>query len=361
MQVYQFTKEQKKAIELKITKFDKIVTEYSGSFEDFKTAPFLFERETYKYFAFENSKPLIKSIKTTSKYGTGKIRQYLFEAIEIGYNLVNSFWRDNVRGCLDNLNGEKLRTFEKNLHDLYCNNLSAKDFFNYFTSEVGKTYSIVAYILFLKDCKNYVPIATTHFDKFFKDIGLDFSTAYHCSWENYVEYIAILKAIRIILEDKLNLETTLIDSHSFIWCIVNPPKKSKQHTIKTKYTELVVKTRMGQKIYKENLISKWNGKSSISNFSETDFLIASHIKPYRISSETECIDPDNGLLLTPSMDFLFDKGYITFNDNGNIIYSKYITQNIIKEFHLSKNICIKKVNNKMREYLKFHRTIIFKH
>ena len=89
---------------------------------------------------------------------------------------------------------------------------------------------------------------------------------------------------------------------------------------------------------------------------------AAHIKPWKDCNERECIDPDNGLLLTPNIDFLFDEGngYITFDDNGKIVFSAYLSKDIEKEFGVSKDLKIHKLNEKTREYLKWHREHVFK-
>ena len=78
------------------------------------------------------------------------------------------------------------------------------------------------------------------------------------------------------------------------------------------------------------------------------------------NSNEQCIDPENGLLLKPDNDFLFDQGYISFNDDGSIIISKMLSTQNIQEFHLSKEIRIKQVTPKMKEYLNYHREKVFK-
>jgi putative restriction endonuclease len=50
-------------------------------------------------------------------------------------------------------------------------------------------------------------------------------------------------------------------------------------------------------------------------------LVASHCKPWRDSSNEERINGENGLLLTPTIDHLFDRGFIGFEDNGTLILS----------------------------------------
>lgn len=48
-------------------------------------------------------------------------------------------------------------------------------------------------------------------------------------------------------------------------------------------------------------------------------LIASHIKPFILSDDTEAYDPNNGLLLSRTLDSLFDLKYISFDDEGNMV------------------------------------------
>lgn len=50
-------------------------------------------------------------------------------------------------------------------------------------------------------------------------------------------------------------------------------------------------------------------------------LRASHCKPWRDSNNEERLNGENGLLLTPSIDHLFDRRFISFEDNGRLIVS----------------------------------------
>ena len=53
----------------------------------------------------------------------------------------------------------------------------------------------------------------------------------------------------------------------------------------------------------------------------SEHLIASHCKPWRDSTNDDRLDGENGLLLTPTIDHLFDKGFISFEGNGKLIIS----------------------------------------
>jgi hypothetical protein len=78
-----------------------------------------------------------------------------------------------------------------------------------------------------------------------------------------------------------------------------------------------ISTRIGQGKFRKALIAHWSG-CAISRYPDCRFLIASHIKPWSKSSNSEHLDPFNGLLLLPNLDKVFDLGYITFEESGEI-------------------------------------------
>lgn len=86
-------------------------------------------------------------------------------------------------------------------------------------------------------------------------------------------------------------------------------------------------------------------------------LISSHIKPFIQSDETEAYDPNNGLLLSRTIDSLFDLKYISFTDEGKMIFSNRIPADV-KEFWKDYHLEAKILNNKRKEYLAFHRNLM---
>jgi len=71
-----------------------------------------------------------------------------------------------------------------------------------------------------------------------------------------------------------------------------------------------VRTRIGQGEFRKKLITYWNG-CAVTDCKLIKILRASHIKPWRFSTNAERLDEYNGLLLLPSIDSLFDAGLIT--------------------------------------------------
>lgn len=118
--------------------------------------------------------------------------------------------------------------------------------------------------------------------------------------------------------------------------------------------------RRGQQKYKNNLLQKWNFCCSVTELNNTSLLIASHIKPFSKSTPIEKYDTENGLLLTPNLDSLFDKFLISFENDGNIIISDTLSNLDCIILGISKLMRLKKVTIKMLPYLTWHRSRLVK-
>lgn len=81
-----------------------------------------------------------------------------------------------------------------------------------------------------------------------------------------------------------------------------------------------LKVRVGQVKLRSKIIKYYNGKCALCNIKMKDILVASHIKSWSTSSQTEKVDPSNAILLCKLHDGLFDRGHISLDDNFNVIY-----------------------------------------
>jgi hypothetical protein len=119
----------------------------------------------------------------------------------------------------------------------------------------------------------------------------------------------------------------------------------------------LIKARKGQGQYRDDLISIWK-ECPITKCDVLFILRASHIKPWRYSTNVERLDKYNGILLSPTYDALFDRGLISFSDSGVILISPKMNKGNIQKLNIDINAKIK-VNEKSRDYIKFHRENIF--
>ena len=134
------------------------------------------------------------------------------------------------------------------------------------------------------------------------------------------------------------------------------------HPIVTTESVAVIKARTGQGSYRKSLEDYWGFKCSVTGTPDSEegtLLIASHIKPWAQSSNTERMDQFNGLLLVPNLDRAFDRGYITFDSSGKILISNKL--NLASGFGITDNLCIPpdKLNQNHIKYLAYHRDNIF--
>ena len=117
-----------------------------------------------------------------------------------------------------------------------------------------------------------------------------------------------------------------------------------------------VKTRVGQHVFKARLIEKWDNKCAITGVLEQSpsILIASHTKPWAESDNYERLDGDNGLLLSPHIDKLFDTYRITFSQNSELIISKTINDDLLTAWNINKKIQLNLSDNQ-QYYMDYHR------
>ncbi|MCZ2126641.1 MAG: HNH endonuclease [Anaerolineales bacterium] len=135
--------------------------------------------------------------------------------------------------------------------------------------------------------------------------------------------------------------------------------KPSYETLQETTRESVIQSRIGQGQFRTLLISYWQG-CSVSGCTQFEILKASHIKPWRFSSNEERLDIFNGLLLLPNLDSCFDSGFISFEDNGKIMISNRINKTIMLILGITSNLKLSQVDEKHKAYLRFHRENIFR-
>jgi hypothetical protein len=116
----------------------------------------------------------------------------------------------------------------------------------------------------------------------------------------------------------------------------------------------LVTSRVGQGFYRQQIVEKWDGRCPVSNSNIKQILISSHIVPWSESNDIERLDSENGILLSPNIDSLFDKHLISFEDDGSIIISSKIDEVNRKSLGLNQQIRIP-VSEGMKKYLNRHR------
>lgn len=152
--------------------------------------------------------------------------------------------------------------------------------------------------------------------------------------------------------------TDLIDQNTMVDPVVNLTPSNR--IIPPNVTERtgLVTTRVGQGAYRKSIIYRWECKCAVTGFNKLDILIASHIVPWSDSTDNERLDVDNGLLLSPTYDALFDRHLISFENNGKIILSNAIDYTAYKKIGVTGKERINNLSYNNHVYLDRHRIAI---
>ena len=226
-------------------------------FTTFSKSVYIDQQENYKSRIYEEAKRYLGGKLSDYKWaeediGSGRIQKDVNKAIIISDN--NLVFRGNSRSYLPE---RPDRGLENILFSFYKNEIKPQESFNHLLNE-KIPYRLIAYLFFIKDKDQYLPICQERFDAIFKEIGLsDFKTSRNASWENYSTFIGIIKGVREFLKIK-DTQPTLLDAHSFLWILGNQFEIEKESKAK----------KMPIKIFTENA-SRINAGSSENDHEET--------------------------------------------------------------------------------------------
>ena len=132
-----------------------------------------------------------------------------------------------------------------------------------------------------------------------------------------------------------------------------PKESSRQNEIR--------KARQGQGIYRDKLLSECPF-CPITMINDVRLLIASHIKPWAVATDSEKIDPKNGFMLSPLYDKLFDRGLMTFTEDRRIVLSNWISPKNKERLGIKDGqfIQLLPLDEDRQSYMQFHRASVFK-
>jgi hypothetical protein len=121
----------------------------------------------------------------------------------------------------------------------------------------------------------------------------------------------------------------------------------------------LIQARIGQGLFKSR-VSEIEPRCRVTGLADSKFLIASHIKPWAKSSDLEKLDGNNGLLLAPHVDHLFDKGYLTFGADGSLQLSPQLPTAVAQAWSIQLVIPATPLSAKQEVYMAYHRKDVFR-
>lgn len=181
-----------------------------------------------------------------------------------------------------------------------------------------------------------------------------------------ISYLSILK-LKDINNNILFYFRIFIDYSPNIVGYVMPEEREQEKRINESKNisdcakKIIINARVGQGEYRNKLLLECPF-CPFTMVNDERLLIASHIKPWARSDNEEKIDPKNGFMLTPTYDRLFDQGFVTFDDDKKLIVSPWISPMNQKRLGIQTGMSIPylPLDEKRKEYLKYHRENIYK-
>jgi len=130
--------------------------------------------------------------------------------------------------------------------------------------------------------------------------------------------------------------------------------------IEETFRQALVAARVGQGRFRADVLVV-EPRCRITGVEDQRLLIASHIRPWhRCPKNEQRLDPFNGLMLTPTFDRMFDRGLLTFEDNGDVHVSPTVSTNVVHRIGLDTHRNAGPFTSDQQRYLAYHREHIFR-
>ena len=320
--------------------------------------------EEYKHNTIWNNAQTILSDSSAGDY-VDRIIACINLPMESGRrnNLID--WRDIPK--IEQKLKQNRAAAERMLKQIYCSE-NDEETFRQAIAFFGARYAWISFLFFLKDKEHYLPVRPVRMKERLAQFGIRTDSLDVCTWENYQNYCKILQEVRELIAPDFTGRVDLLDAHSFVWSAWALEEKERAELkdeaqrldqelarvpLRGEDLDAVAKRRIGQGAFKKLLRGRYPG-CCLCGLNDQRLLIASHIKPLSESSAEEKVDIDNGFLLCPNHDFLFDRKLITFSDRGKILISKQISKETRQQLGIYDGQRIKLTKGN-RKYLAHHR------
>jgi hypothetical protein len=125
----------------------------------------------------------------------------------------------------------------------------------------------------------------------------------------------------------------------------------------TEKAQLVL-ARRGQGLFRTR-VELLEPRCRVTGVTDRAHLRAGHIKPWRDSSNAERLDGNNGLLLAPHIDHLFDRGFISFEADGRLLVSPRLESGLLAAWGVTPAKPVGAFSTEQEHYLRYHRSHCF--
>lgn len=120
----------------------------------------------------------------------------------------------------------------------------------------------------------------------------------------------------------------------------------------------LLKARHGQGVFRTN-VELSEHSCRLMNVLDRRHLRATHIKPWSECDDAQKLDGSNGLLMSPHVAHLFERGYISFSDDGDLLVSQELNPVVLDKWHISVPLNVGEFRPEQCYFLGYHRREVF--
>ncbi len=177
---------------------------------------------------------------------------------------------------------------------------------------------------------------------------------FHENWD-YLREVCLPRVSRLLFVKLIDTETRKVYIYikPFYGGLISGTKKSSDIVSAPLQDERGEAARKGQEKYREQIFDRYS-YCVVTHVTDPNLLIACHIKEYAKCNQVEMYDKYNGLTMTPTIHTLFDTGYLTFDETGNMVLSDFFRNNDRRCLNLMGRTIRINLDNEMLPYLKWH-------
>lgn len=159
----------------------------------------------------------------------------------------------------------------------------------------------------------------------------------------------VLQLTRSAVQVKLTDAPSSDDEQGEIEASELPPTTKKQ----------LIDARYGHGLFRDRLL-KIERKCRVTGVSDPAMLTASHILPWRSGTDAQRLDGENGLMLAPHVDRLFDRGHISFTAEGELLVATPEVASVLKAWHIDAKMRVGSFTAGQATYLAHHHEHVFR-
>lgn len=118
----------------------------------------------------------------------------------------------------------------------------------------------------------------------------------------------------------------------------------------------LAKARIGQGLFRKRVIVL-DGACRVTGVTDTRVLVASHIKPWREADNADRLNGNNGILLSPHVDALFDEELLSFEDDGRMLVHPSLSHDVLYRWSIDPAKRVEPFRDEQRPFLARHREL----